>query len=150
VTSGQLKLYKISSEGKEQTLSLLRSGNSFGICTAFATESFPANAMAIEESAVLIIPGELMEIVAKKEPALLLNIIQILSQRLKESMTFIESPALKEVPERRLQKRCLFSCGSFQITRAVKAGRNFLCLANFDQFNAVTFHVRFKVDGKRP
>jgi CRP/FNR family transcriptional regulator len=100
VTSGQLKLYKSSSEGREQTLSLLRPGDPFGLCTAFATESFPANAMAIEESAVLIIPGELMENVAKKEPVLLLNIIQILSQRLKESMTLIESLSLKEIPAR--------------------------------------------------
>lgn len=100
VTSGQLKLYKSSSEGKEQTLSLLRPGDPFGLCTAFATESFPANAMAIEESTVFIIPGELMENVAKKEPVLLLNIIQILSQRLKESMTLIESLSLKEIPAR--------------------------------------------------
>lgn len=41
-----------------------------------------------------------MEAIAKKEPALLLNIIQILSQRLKDFMTLIESLALKEVPER--------------------------------------------------
>jgi len=100
VTAGQLKLYKSSSEGKEQTLSLLRPGDPFGLCTAFATESFPANAMALEESAILIIPGELMENVAKKEPVLLLNIIQILSQRLKDSMTLVESLSLKEIPSR--------------------------------------------------
>lgn len=41
-----------------------------------------------------------MENVAKKEPVLLLNIIQILSQRLKESMTLIESLSLKEIPAR--------------------------------------------------
>jgi CRP-like cAMP-binding protein len=75
-------------------------GDPFGLCTAFATDAFPASAMAIEESAVMIIPGEFMEAIAKKEPALLLNIIQILSQRLKESMTLIESLALKEIPER--------------------------------------------------
>jgi CRP/FNR family transcriptional regulator len=100
VTAGQLKLYKSSFEGKEQTLSFLRPGDPFGLCTAFATESFPANAMALEESAVLIIPGELMESIAKKEPVLLLNIIQILSQRLKESMTLVESLSLKEIPAR--------------------------------------------------
>ncbi|MGV8058489.1 MAG: Crp/Fnr family transcriptional regulator [Smithellaceae bacterium] len=100
VISGQLKLSKSSPEGKEQTLSLLGTGDPFGLCTAFATDSFPASAMAIEESAVIIIPGQFMEAIAKKEPALLLNIIQILSQRLKESMTLIESLALKEIPER--------------------------------------------------
>jgi len=100
VISGQLKLSRSSSEGKEQTLSLLGPGEPFGLCTAFATESFPASAIAIEQSVLMIIPGEIVEAVAMKEPALLLNIIQILSRRLKESMTLIESLALKEVPQR--------------------------------------------------
>lgn len=100
VISGQLKLYKSSSEGKEQTLYLLGHGEPFGLCTAFATDSFPASVMAIEKSAVLLIPGMVMEAVAMKEPALLLNIIQILSRRLKESMTLVESLSLKEVPQR--------------------------------------------------
>lgn len=100
VISGRLKLSKSSPEGKEQTLSLLGPGDPFGLCTAFATDSFPAAAMAIEESSVIIIPGEFMEAIAKKEPALLLNIIRILSERLKESMTLIESLALKEIPGR--------------------------------------------------
>lgn len=100
VISGQLKLYRSSAEGKEQTLQLLGPGDPFGLCTAFATDAFPASAMAIEESAVLLIPGTVMETTARQEPALLFNIIQILSQRLKDSMTLIESLALKEIPGR--------------------------------------------------
>jgi CRP-like cAMP-binding protein len=56
--------------------------------------------MAIEDAAVLLIPGTVMEATAKQEPALLFNIIQILSQRLKDSMALIESLALKEIPGR--------------------------------------------------
>lgn len=97
---GQLKLYKSSPEGKEQTLYLLGQGEPFGLCTAFATDFFPLNVMAIEESAVLMIPGTVIENLAMKEPSLLLNIIRILSQRLRESMTMVESLALKEVPQR--------------------------------------------------
>jgi CRP/FNR family transcriptional regulator, dissimilatory nitrate respiration regulator len=100
IISGQLKLYRSSAEGKEQTLQLLGPGDPFGLCTAFATDSFPASAMAIEECAVLLIPGTVMESTARQEPALLFNIIQILSQRLKDSMTIIESLALKEIPGR--------------------------------------------------
>ncbi len=100
VVSGQIKLYKSSPEGKEQTLYLLGPGDPFGMCTAFAIDTFPVNAMALEESGVLQIPGQAMEAVAMKEPRLLVNIIQILSDRLKESMTLIESLALKEIPER--------------------------------------------------
>ncbi|PKN76499.1 MAG: transcriptional regulator [Deltaproteobacteria bacterium HGW-Deltaproteobacteria-10] len=100
VISGRLKLSKSSAEGREQTLSLLEPGDPFGLCTAFATDSFPASAMALDEGEIMIIPGEFMEGIARKEPALLLNIIQILSQRLKESMSLIESLALKEIPGR--------------------------------------------------
>lgn len=100
VISGQLKLYRSSAEGKEQTLQLLSPGDPFGLCTAFATDSFPANAMAIVESSVLLIPGTVMEETARQEPAILFNIIQILSQRLKDSMELIESLALKEIPGR--------------------------------------------------
>lgn len=100
VMTGQLKLYKSSPDGKEQTIQLLGPGDPFGLCTAFATASFPVSATTIEESAVLLIPGQLMESIAMQEPKLLLNIIQILSQRLKDSMALIESLALKEIPGR--------------------------------------------------
>lgn len=100
VISGRLKLYRSSVEGKEQTLQLLGPGDPFGLCTAFATESFPASAMAIAESSVILIPGTVMEAMARQEPEILFNIILILSQRLKDSMTLIESLALKEIPGR--------------------------------------------------
>jgi len=100
VITGQVKLYKSSPEGKEQTLYLLGPGDPFGMCTAFAIDSFPANAMTLEESGILLIPGQIMEAVAMQEPRLLLNIIRVLSDRLRESMTLIESLSLKEIPER--------------------------------------------------
>ncbi len=100
VITGQVKLYKSSPEGKEQTLYLLGPGDPFGMCTAFAIDSFPVNAMALEESGILLIPGQIMEAIATQEPRLLMNIIQVLSDRLKESMTLIESLSLKEIPER--------------------------------------------------
>jgi CRP/FNR family transcriptional regulator, dissimilatory nitrate respiration regulator len=100
VITGQIKLYKSSPEGKEQTLNLLRPGDPFGMCTAFAIDSFPANAMALEASDVLLIPGSVMESIAMGEPCLLLNIIRIISGRLRESMTLIESLSLKDIPQR--------------------------------------------------
>ena len=100
VVSGQVKLYKSSAEGKEQTLYLLGPGEPFGLCTAFAIESFPANVTALEESMLLILPGADVEEVAMKEPVLLLNVIEILSRRLKESMSLVGSLALFEIPQR--------------------------------------------------
>jgi len=100
VLTGQVKLYKSSSEGKEQTLYLLGPGEPFGLCTAFAIESFPANVSALEESVLIIIPGPDVERAGREEPVFLLNVIQILSRRLKESMTLVESLALQEIPQR--------------------------------------------------
>ena len=100
IITGQIKLYKSSPEGREQTLNLLGPGDPFGMCTAFAIDSFPANAMALEESGILLIPGPVMEAIAMTEPRLLVNIIQVLSERLRESMSLIESLSLKEIPQR--------------------------------------------------
>jgi CRP/FNR family transcriptional regulator len=100
VVSGQVKLSKTSMEGKEQTLYLLGPGEPFGLCTAFATHDFPAETVALKKSDILTIPGSAVEEIVMKEPALLLNILRVLSRRLKESMTLIESLALKEIPQR--------------------------------------------------
>ncbi|MGD0819515.1 MAG: Crp/Fnr family transcriptional regulator [Desulfomonilia bacterium] len=100
VITGQVKLSKSSIEGKEQTLYLLGQGEPFGLCTAFATHDFPAEALALKKSDILTIPGAAVEEIVMKEPALLLNILKVLSNRLKESMSLIESLALKEIPQR--------------------------------------------------
>lgn len=100
VLSGKVKLYKSSAEGKEQTLYVLGPGEPFGLCTAFAVESFPASAMALEEGSLLVIPGPVIEEIAVREPSLLLNIIRVLSRRLKESMALVESLSLMEIPRR--------------------------------------------------
>jgi len=100
VLSGRVKLYKSSAEGKEQTLCVLGPGEPFGLCTAFAVESFPASVMALEEGTLLVIPGPVIEEIAGKEPSLLLNIIQVLSRRLKDSMALIETLSLMEIPQR--------------------------------------------------
>jgi CRP/FNR family transcriptional regulator len=100
VLSGRVKLYKSSAEGKEQTLYVLGPGEPFGLCTAFAVESFPASAMALEEGSLLVIPGPVIESLARQEPSLLLNVIRVLSRRLKESMALVESLSLMEIPQR--------------------------------------------------
>lgn len=100
VLSGKVKLYKSSAEGKEQTLYVLGPGEPFGLCTAFAVESFPVSAMALEEGSLLVIPGPVIEEIAGQEPSLLLSIIRVLSRRLKESMALVDSLSLMEIPQR--------------------------------------------------
>ncbi len=100
VLDGQVKLSKSSTEGKEQTLTLLGPGDPFGLCTAFASNDFPANAVTLKKTTILTIPGSAVEDIVRQEPMLLLNIIRVLSLRLKETMSLVEALALKELPQR--------------------------------------------------
>ena len=100
VTSGTVKMFKSSHDGKEQTLSLLGPGDLFGMCAVFSDYIFPANAMTLEKSTLLMFPGTVLEDLSKKDPTILFNMLSILSNRLKESMALIESLSLMEAPKR--------------------------------------------------
>lgn len=97
---GKVKMFKSSIEGKEQTLSLLRQGGMFGMCAAFSDSIFPANAMALEETEVLLIPSQMIDTLAQDDPRILFNIIFDLSCMLKDSMALVESLSLKDIPQR--------------------------------------------------
>ena len=100
VASGTVKMFKSSHDGKEQTLCLLGPGELFGMCAAFSDYIFPANAMTLEKSTLLVVPDKVLKDLSKKDPTILFNMLFILSNRLKECMFLIESLSLMEVPKR--------------------------------------------------
>jgi CRP-like cAMP-binding protein len=100
VAEGRVKMSKSTYEGKEQTLYLLGPGDLFGLCAAFSDTVFPTNAMALEESKILIFPGEVIEPLSQQDPQILFNMIFALSRKLKGAMALIESLSLKEIPQR--------------------------------------------------
>ena len=98
--SGKVKVYKLSSEGKEQILHFFGPGEPFGEVPAFTGDRFPAYAEAVEETEVLFFPKEAFVNLIKKDPSLALNMLAILSQRLQRFTNTIENLSLKEVPGR--------------------------------------------------
>ena len=98
--SGRVKIFKSSYEGREQTLYIFGAGETFCLGNALAGDLAPANAMTLDKTRILLFPGELLEELGRKEPALLVNLIMAMSKRLKDSMNMIESLALKEIPQR--------------------------------------------------
>lgn len=96
---GRVKIFKGSPEGKEQTIFIFGPGELFCL-TAFIDDFAPANATALEDARILYFPAEVMEGIARKEPALLFGLLLALSRRLKESLMLIESLSLKEIPQR--------------------------------------------------
>ena len=100
VLSGQVKIFRSNEDGKEQILYLVQKGQPFCFCTAFTNKPYPVNVTALEESWVANIPASDMEDLARKEPMLLLKIMQTLAGRLLETMNMVESLALQGTSDR--------------------------------------------------
>jgi len=100
VLAGKVKVFKMSPEGKEQILHILGTGEPLGQVAVFAGDSFPANAQAITESRLLFFPRRAFVKLIMARPTLALNMLAILSNRLREFTVQIENISLKEVPAR--------------------------------------------------
>lgn len=100
VASGKVKIYKISSEGKEQILHIFGPGEPFGEVPVFSGQSFPASAQAIAKSSLLFFPRAAFVRLVTGNPSLALNMLAVLSMRLRQFAAQIENLSLKEVPAR--------------------------------------------------
>jgi CRP/FNR family transcriptional regulator len=100
VISGRVKIFKLSPEGKEQTLHIFGPGEPFGEVAVFTGKKFPASAEALEETrAFFFARKEFMDLI-RKDPSLALNMLGVLSMRLRRFSALIENLSLKEVPGR--------------------------------------------------
>ena len=100
VISGQVKIYKLSPEGKEQILHVFGPGEPFAEAAVFAGSAYPAHAMALKTSRVFFIPRQAFRDLIKENPSLAMNMMASLSMRLKRFAHMIEDLSLKEVPGR--------------------------------------------------
>ncbi len=98
--SGKVKIYKISPEGKEQTLHFFGPGDPFGEAAVFTGQPFPAYAEAMSQARTFLFPSRAFTELVKEEPSLALNMLSVLSMRLKRFTSLIEDLSLKEVPGR--------------------------------------------------
>jgi CRP/FNR family transcriptional regulator, dissimilatory nitrate respiration regulator len=98
--SGRLKIFKLSPEGKEQTLHFVEPQEPFAEVAMFAGSHYPAYAEALKESRAFFFPRAAFERLIKKDPDLAMNMLAILSQRLKYFSRLVEDLSLKEVPQR--------------------------------------------------
>lgn len=98
--SGRLKIYKLSLEGKEQILHIIEQGEPFAEVALFSETRFPAYAEAIEKSEVMFLSRNAFHQLISNDPSIAMNMLAILSHRLKYFTRLIEDLSLKEVPQR--------------------------------------------------
>jgi CRP/FNR family transcriptional regulator len=100
VVDGRVKIYKLSSEGKEQILHIFEVGQSFGEVTVFSGQKLPANAQTLANTRLLFFPRRTFIDLITANPALALNLLAIMSKKLRQFAAQIENLSLKEIPAR--------------------------------------------------
>jgi len=100
IAEGRLKVFKVSPEGKEQILHILGPGQPFGEVSVFAGQRFPANAQALDKARVLFLPRAAIVNLIAANPSLALNMLAVMSKKLRQFAVQIENLSLKEMPAR--------------------------------------------------
>lgn len=100
VGDGKVKIYKVSFAGKEQILHIFGGGEPFGEVPVFNGRPFPANAQALQKTKTLFFPRDKFVRLVEAHPSLALNMLAVLSFRLRKFANQIENLSLKEVPAR--------------------------------------------------
>lgn len=100
VGSGQVKVFKMSPLGKEHILHIFGPGEPIGEVPVFHSNPFPASAEALIKSSLLYFRrSEFVELI-REHPSISLNMLALLSMRLRQFTEQIENLSLKEVPAR--------------------------------------------------
>lgn len=100
VVSGQVKIYKLSFEGKEQVLHFVGPGEIFAEVPVYSGGAYPANADALRETRTLFFPRRAIRRLLANDPNLAMIMLADLSRRLRQLTKLVESLSLKESPAR--------------------------------------------------
>lgn len=100
VGEGRVKIFKVSLAGKEHILHIFGQGEPFGEVPVFNGRPFPATAEALVKSKALFFPRDKFVKLVETNPSIALNMLGVLSLRLRRFAHQIEDLSLKEVPAR--------------------------------------------------
>jgi CRP/FNR family transcriptional regulator len=98
--SGQVKVYKLSADGREQILHIIGPGEAFAEAALFTGSAYPAFAEALNDARVLYFPKETFVSLIRDNPQLSLNMIGGLSAFLRRFVDLVEELSLKDVSAR--------------------------------------------------
>ncbi|BDD87058.1 Crp/Fnr family transcriptional regulator [Desulfofustis limnaeus] len=100
IVSGQVKVFKMNLMGKEQILHIFGAGEPIGEVAVFHGQPFPASAETLMKSTLLFLPRREFVQLIERHAGIALNMLAVLSLRLRQFTAQIENLSLKEVPAR--------------------------------------------------
>ena len=100
VQSGAVNVHRVNAAGKEQVIAVFRAGQSFAEAALASAGGYPANARAVEESAVLLVPKAPFLDLLRRSPELALRMLGAMSVHLRELVGRLDDLTLKDVESR--------------------------------------------------
>ena len=100
VESGRIKIALGSAEGKEFVLELMGPGDVFGELALLDGRARSADAVAAEESTLLLLPRAAFLRVVEAHPRVALDLLMALTRRLRRDAAVIQDAAFLDVPTR--------------------------------------------------
>jgi CRP-like cAMP-binding protein len=100
VSSGRVRIFKSSEEGREQDLHHLTVGESFSDAAAFDGEPTVANAEPMERSVILLVPREALRELMMEYPEIGLSVTRVLATRVRALSALAGELALRHVVSR--------------------------------------------------
>ena len=100
IVSGLAKVFKISAEGKEQVLYFVRPGDSFNDVSAFENSPSLTSVEAMMPAVLYGIRKDDLETVLREYPPVALNMLRVLSKRVKHLVSLVEDLSFRNVTNR--------------------------------------------------
>ncbi len=98
--SGKIKISRINSNGKEQVIRIVTKGDFIGELSFLRSQPTKEFAQVIEDVTMCVIDGQKLKEVMKKQPIIAFKIMEVLSERLEQAESIIESINLESVEYR--------------------------------------------------
>jgi CRP/FNR family cyclic AMP-dependent transcriptional regulator len=100
VQSGAIRLFKVAENGREQVLATERAGSTVAELPLFDGGTFPAAAMAVEDSTLLFLPKREFLDLCRRNSEVAFAVIRTLASRFRYLTSLVEELSLKEVSHR--------------------------------------------------
>jgi CRP/FNR family transcriptional regulator len=98
--SGKARIYRTGPEGREQTLRLIVPGDTFGEVPVFDGKANPSTVEAIEPSAVLVVPADVLLGVVETNPAVAMYLLRHFASRMRSFTHLIQQISTQTVQSR--------------------------------------------------
>lgn len=97
VASGVVKVFKTSTEGKEQILAIVRPGESFNDVAVFDGKPNPASARAMGPVLLYGIARRDVEAILRQHPQVVINAVKVLAGRIRHLVSLVEDLSFRHV-----------------------------------------------------